>query len=96
MDFEVEGVKIPEKVGIIVKNDHSIHPLIVGMNVIGACWDVVFKHEKLVFSPPAVEVTKSLEGNLCCLLEDHCHHNRGWVLGLCPPHQPASSTGMPK
>lgn len=48
MDFEVEGVKIPEKGAVIVKNDFATHPVIVGMNVINACWDAVFKHNRSV------------------------------------------------
>ncbi|XP_014835348.1 PREDICTED: uncharacterized protein LOC106913120 [Poecilia mexicana] len=51
MDFEVEGLKIPEKGVVIVKDDCSTHPLIVGMNVIGACWDTVFKGGTSAFSP---------------------------------------------
>uniref|UniRef100_A0AAV2L6M5 Uncharacterized protein n=1 Tax=Knipowitschia caucasica TaxID=637954 RepID=A0AAV2L6M5_KNICA len=51
MDFEVEGVKIPEKGVVIVKDDCSTHPLLIGMNVIGACWDAVFKQGKPALSP---------------------------------------------
>ncbi|XP_035984487.1 uncharacterized protein LOC118558123 [Fundulus heteroclitus] len=51
MDFEVEGLKIPEKGVVIVKDDCSTHPLIVGMNVIGACWDTVFKGGTSALSP---------------------------------------------
>lgn len=31
MDFEVEGLKIPEKGVVIVKDDCSAHPLIMGI-----------------------------------------------------------------
>nr|XP_054596242.1 uncharacterized protein LOC129163293 [Nothobranchius furzeri] len=51
IDFEIQGVHIPEKGVVIVKDDCSTHPLLIVMNVIGACWDVVFKNGNLSLSP---------------------------------------------
>lgn len=51
MDFEVEGVEIPEKGVVVVRNDCSTHPLIIGMNVISACWNDVFAKGKSAFHP---------------------------------------------
>lgn len=46
LDFEVEGVKVPERGVVIVENKNCTHPLIIGMNVITSCWDAVFKCPK--------------------------------------------------
>uniref|UniRef100_A0AAV2MR25 Uncharacterized protein n=1 Tax=Knipowitschia caucasica TaxID=637954 RepID=A0AAV2MR25_KNICA len=46
MDFEVEGVKVPEGGVVIVEDRHCTHPLIIGMYVILGCWDAVFKCPK--------------------------------------------------
>lgn len=43
MDFEIEGHKIAERGVFIVDDEFSSNPLIIGMNVVQACWDVVFK-----------------------------------------------------
>lgn len=39
MDFVIEGHKINQRG---VENEFSSNPLIVGMNVVQACWDVMF------------------------------------------------------
>lgn len=42
-DVEVEGLKIPGR-GVVSVNDvHCPHSLIVGMNVVTACWNTLFK-----------------------------------------------------
>lgn len=43
LDLELEGIKIPGRGVVITKDEHCTHPLIVGMNVVNACWDVLFK-----------------------------------------------------
>uniref|UniRef100_A0A668AQP4 Gypsy retrotransposon integrase-like protein 1 n=1 Tax=Myripristis murdjan TaxID=586833 RepID=A0A668AQP4_9TELE len=43
MDFEIEGHKIVERGVFIVDDEFSSNPLIIGMNVVQACWDTVFK-----------------------------------------------------
>uniref|UniRef100_A0AAV2IY75 Uncharacterized protein n=1 Tax=Knipowitschia caucasica TaxID=637954 RepID=A0AAV2IY75_KNICA len=43
LDLEVEGVKVPERGVVIVEDVKCTHPFIVGMNVIMACWDTLFK-----------------------------------------------------
>lgn len=42
MDFVIEGHHIEPRGVFIVKDDSSSSPLIIGMNVITACWDAVF------------------------------------------------------
>ncbi|KAK7938602.1 hypothetical protein WMY93_001928 [Mugilogobius chulae] len=43
---EVEGISVPERGVVIVEDKKCTHPLIVGMNVIVACWDAIFKCSK--------------------------------------------------
>uniref|UniRef100_A0AAV2MSB4 Uncharacterized protein n=1 Tax=Knipowitschia caucasica TaxID=637954 RepID=A0AAV2MSB4_KNICA len=43
LDLEVEGVKVPERGVVIVEDVKCTHPFILGMNVIMACWDTLFK-----------------------------------------------------
>ncbi|XP_070405900.1 uncharacterized protein [Nothobranchius furzeri] len=43
LDFEVEGISIPGRGVIIVKDEHCTHPLIIGMNIVTACWKALFK-----------------------------------------------------
>ncbi|CAL9698843.1 unnamed protein product [Knipowitschia caucasica] len=40
---EVEGVKVLDRGVVIVEDKNCTHPLIIGMNVIVACWDIVFR-----------------------------------------------------
>uniref|UniRef100_A0A669D8G6 ribonuclease H n=1 Tax=Oreochromis niloticus TaxID=8128 RepID=A0A669D8G6_ORENI len=44
--MEIEGVKVPGRGVVVVKDDHCTHPLIVGMNVVTACWNVLKWPEK--------------------------------------------------
>lgn len=46
MDFEIEKHKIAERGVFIVDDDFSSNPLIIGMDVVRACWDVAFKDSK--------------------------------------------------
>lgn len=41
MNFEVGHIKIPNRGVVIVKNECSTNPLILGMNVISACWETL-------------------------------------------------------
>ena len=43
LDLELEGVKIPGRGVVIVKDEHCTQPLIIGMNVVSACWHALFK-----------------------------------------------------
>lgn len=43
LDFEVEGICIPGQGVVVVKDEHCTHPLIIGMNVVTACWNTLFK-----------------------------------------------------
>lgn len=43
MNFEVGHIKIPNRGVVIVKNECSTNPLILGMNVISACWETLFQ-----------------------------------------------------
>ena len=52
LDVGLENLQIPGRGVVIVKDEHCTHPLIVGMNVVSACWDAVFRWPgKPVFSP---------------------------------------------
>ena len=42
-DLELEGLKIPGRGVVIVKDEHCTQPLIVGMNVVNAVWHALFK-----------------------------------------------------
>ena len=53
LDLKVEGIEIPGRGIVIVKDEHCTHPLIVGMNVVTACWHALFKcRGKSALSPP--------------------------------------------
>ena len=43
LDFEVEGHKLQPRGVFIVEDESSSNPLLIGMNVVQACWDAVFK-----------------------------------------------------
>lgn len=43
MDFDVEGVQIPKRGIVVVKTEGLTNPLIIGMNVISACWSAIFQ-----------------------------------------------------
>ena len=52
LDLELEGIKIPGRGVVIVRDEHCTQPLIVGMNVVSACWHAVFKRPgRSAFSP---------------------------------------------
>lgn len=46
LDMEIEGFKVPGRGVVVVKDDHCTHPLIIGMNVVTACWNVFKWPEK--------------------------------------------------
>ncbi|XP_051240193.1 uncharacterized protein LOC127354352 isoform X1 [Dicentrarchus labrax] len=52
LDLELEGAKIPGRGIVIVKDEHCTHPLIIGMNVVTACWTVFFKCPRGSVPPP--------------------------------------------
>lgn len=52
LDLEVEGVKIPGRGVVIVRDKDCTQPLIVGMNVVKACWDAFFKRPGESAPPP--------------------------------------------
>jgi len=53
LDFEVEGISIPGRGVVVVKDAHCTHPLIIGMNVVTACWNALFKWSgESVSAPP--------------------------------------------
>ena len=43
LDLELEGVRVPGRGVVIVQDEHCTHPLIIGMNVVSACWNALFK-----------------------------------------------------
>lgn len=43
LDFEVEGISIPGRGVVVVKDVHCTHLLIISMNVVTACWNTLFK-----------------------------------------------------
>lgn len=43
LDLEVEGIEIPGRGVVMVEDEHCTHPLIIGMNVVTACWSALFK-----------------------------------------------------
>lgn len=43
MDFDIEGVQVLKRGIVIVKSGGLTTPLIIGMNVISACWSAVFQ-----------------------------------------------------
>lgn len=43
LDLEVKGIQIPGRGVVIVKDEDCTQPLIIGMNVVTACWDTFFK-----------------------------------------------------
>ena len=51
LDLELEEIKVPGRGVVIVKDEHCTKPLIIGMNVVNACWHALFKLPgKTVFS----------------------------------------------
>lgn len=44
-DFNVAGVQVSERGVVIVKDEFSTNPLIIGMNVISQCWSALFQNE---------------------------------------------------
>lgn len=42
MDFNIEGHDINQRGVFVVEDGFSSNPLIIGINVVQACWDVVF------------------------------------------------------
>ncbi|KAI9520928.1 hypothetical protein NQZ68_013334 [Dissostichus eleginoides] len=56
LDMEVEGVKIPGRGVVIVKDEPCTHLLMIGMNVVTACWNALFKWPgKSAFPPPQLK-----------------------------------------
>lgn len=51
MDFAVEGIRVPERGIVIVKSGGLTTPLIIGMNVIAACWSAVLQRSGRFPSP---------------------------------------------
>ena len=43
LDLELEEIKVPGRGIVIVKDEHCTQPLIIGMNVVNACWHALFK-----------------------------------------------------
>ena len=43
LDLMIEGIPVPGRGIVIVKDEHCTKPLIIGMNVVSACWHTVFK-----------------------------------------------------
>lgn len=41
MDFMINGVTISERGVVVVKDEHTTQPLIIGMNVMTACWNAL-------------------------------------------------------
>lgn len=56
LDLEIEGLKIPERGVVIVRDEHCTHPLIIGMNVVTLCWNALFKLPgKSASTPPQMK-----------------------------------------
>ena len=53
LDFEVEGFSIPGRGVVVVKDEHCTHLLIIGMNVVTACWNTLFKLPRESVSSPS-------------------------------------------
>lgn len=51
-DLEVEGIKIPGRGVVIIKDKHCTHPLLIGMNVVTACWEILFQRPGRPVSTP--------------------------------------------
>ncbi|KAL7882597.1 hypothetical protein SRHO_G00002550 [Serrasalmus rhombeus] len=45
-DADVAGVQIPERGVVIVKDECSTYPMIIGMNVLSACWNDLFQERE--------------------------------------------------
>lgn len=52
LDFMIEGIEIPARGVVIVEDKNCSHPLIIGMNVVTACWDVLFNWPATHTAPP--------------------------------------------
>lgn len=50
LDFEVAGIHLQERGVVIVKDEFSTNPLIIGMNVISSCWSALFQGPSQSFS----------------------------------------------
>ncbi|KAF7702581.1 hypothetical protein HF521_001864, partial [Silurus meridionalis] len=50
LDFEVAGIQLHGRGVVIVKDECSTNPLIIGMNVISACWSALFQGPSQSFS----------------------------------------------
>lgn len=55
LDFEVAGIQLQGRGVVIVKDEFSTNPLIIGMNVISSCWSELFQgpSQSLYFQSPA-------------------------------------------
>ena len=52
VDLKLEGINVPGRGVVIVRDEHCTQPLIIGMNVVNACWHTLFKWPgKTVYSP---------------------------------------------
>ncbi|XP_029920671.1 uncharacterized protein LOC115368614 [Myripristis murdjan] len=63
LDMVIEGVEVPERGVVIVKDEHCTQPLLIGMNVVTACWNVLFKwSDKSAFSPKKLQSQQIWKG----------------------------------
>uniref|UniRef100_A0A3B1KBC2 Gypsy retrotransposon integrase-like protein 1 n=1 Tax=Astyanax mexicanus TaxID=7994 RepID=A0A3B1KBC2_ASTMX len=46
LNFEIAGVQIPERGVVIVRDECSSYPMIIGMNVLSACWNNLFQEQE--------------------------------------------------
>ena len=46
MDFEIKGLQFPACGVVIVKDECSSNPLIIGINVIKTCWELLFQNQE--------------------------------------------------
>lgn len=53
LDFVIEGVRVPERGVVIVRSGGLTNKLIIGMNVISACWNAVFQRSDPFVSSPS-------------------------------------------
>lgn len=54
LDFEVAGIQLQGRGVVIVKDEFSTNPSIIGMNVISSCWNALFQgsSQSLSFQNP--------------------------------------------
>lgn len=43
LDVDIDDVRVPGRGVVIIKDEHCTQPLIIGMNIVGACWQALFK-----------------------------------------------------